>query len=253
MLTRRGSVCVLFGMAETSKHFLNSFTDLTLTSAIWNHNLGRMLRDAGLFTKPSRGSGHKKTSIAAPHISNFYLAQAAAQIVDAPEVVRQLRSLVKAGPTPPMLGPGNLGDALDRMIGGVPADLELVPIIAAAVMPHEIRVMTNPYRVDMIWYGHNKPPRAESYTLPQGSPLTSTPLQRVTVIHPDLIELGQRMLAERVDETQNAAPARTALQVDQPKAYAAGKSDRPKSEDTGVACVALLQGSAHWVQQSQPI
>jgi hypothetical protein len=238
-------VCILHGMVATSAEWLQAFTDLDGSPYVTNENVARALRAAGLFAKPSRGQGHRKTLLSATHLANFILAQAAPKASDAAEVVTNLRAMMTVGPVDSVLGDATLGEALDLMIAGFPGGSAFSSDAMPFQMPNEIHLSSQPYRADFIWLGPDGAPvRARTY-LPRGS--TGGYLRAVvrkTFIHHSVLELAGQMLAGTAEKAMSAAPGRAALDADRsrderPKTHPGDRSDSLDSSDSIRGCVSL--------------
>lgn len=188
----------------TSSEWLDEFSELTGVHPVTALNIARALRGADLYSRPSRGAGHRKTQVTADDLVNFILAQAATQASDAAEVVTQLRNMRFNNTLTdrPVIQGDTLGDTLAQFISGA----------ANVIGPDVIMLSTQPFSAMLIWSGPGEgaakrgAPKAQAnvYVVPQLDLLNDnyTPpwdssayvLKKTTTIRLPLLDLAQRML-----------------------------------------------------------
>jgi hypothetical protein len=137
----------------TSSEWIAEFCALTGIEPVAAVNYARSLRLGGLYAKPSRGGGHRKTSVAVHQMSNFIFAQAATQASGAVDAVRQIRAaMFAANPIGerPYLGEGDFGDVFDRLMSGSYSDAK-----DSLQIPNHIVFCLNPASVELVWCAPN--------------------------------------------------------------------------------------------------
>jgi hypothetical protein len=195
----------------TSAEWIRAFSEVTLSPYITALNIARALRDAGLFVKPSRGQGHKKTSVTASDLANYLMAQASLHTKDVAEVVTRLRRMPFLGSNP-FFGDGNFGSAFDQMIEG-----QHPPSADISFFLRTISLSTQPYRGDLVWVNQDGSlVRTETYaeTEPEGKASQYSIIKK-TYIDSHMIMFAAQMLKKSSD-AKAAVPGRTAARVEQP-------------------------------------
>lgn len=192
----------------TSAEWLIAFSELTGISQVTALNFARALRSGGLYTKPSRGGGHKNTPATAKHLTNYILAQAAPQASDAVDVATSLRRMQflssTAKPNSPRLGRGDFGTVIDALI-------EAVAHGKAKLLPHQIRISLIPFRAEISWLEpdgrleHRDTYAADFHS--EAHPWASSALVKITLINTSLLELAASMLRKDGTESPGRDPA----------------------------------------------
>jgi hypothetical protein len=165
-----------------------------------------VLGAAGLYVKPSKGRGARKTRVTATDLTNFLLGQSSDQTSDAAEVVTALRQMKFRGIEAPYFGDGDFGDIFDLMLEGLPGGAAHSPSAEPRYLPHEIQISTRPYEATLIWRSAEAPGsflRMNRYA--PDWPEHSHYIFRRTFISSKLIEFAREFLNQ--DETASTSLA----------------------------------------------
>jgi hypothetical protein len=195
-----------------SAEWIAFIAELTGTDPVTQSNIGRALKaaDDDLYTKPPRGSGHKKFPVTARHAVSFLLAQAAAQAIEAPQVVRDLGGLVsgtaRVGGTPYFPG-RNLRETLEAVLnrfGKTDTGGE------AKALPHLLVLSTTPLLAEMVWLG-DKVKRGETWVPAQrdlvvDAQLSAALIRKITVIDGKLLGAAANLLNRPENRNTGSLP-----------------------------------------------
>lgn len=196
--------------SSTWQAALSESTSLSLVTVV---NYLRSLRDAGLYTRPSRGGAHKSSQVTAAEYANSILGLAAYQASEAPDAVQALRNCAYSCSLPasleqkPLIDGDDYGVALDGMIEGIAHTLDHAnggatnENIIERSLPHQIEMQFYPSEIKMTWLDNiGAIKRVDVYSQKSGEYGGRT-LFRRTFIHPDLVWLAGRMLHDTPDRT----------------------------------------------------